>query len=219
MSEELAAPVILWRIPEWFKDLSNDQKNLLKVYFDELLKFNKGLALISPKTTQFADAIHFADAILATKLIFENSSFTKIFDLGSGNGLPGLVMAILNPKLQVVLVDKDLRKCDFLKHMIKTLALKNVQVLHSAIEHLPEGSIEVAVTRDVATIGKLLIWTRKLFKKGGRVYHLKSEGWAAEVSEIPTQLCSHWGPSLIGDYKLPIGAVKFSIVKTDKLAD
>ncbi|MGE3759549.1 MAG: 16S rRNA (guanine(527)-N(7))-methyltransferase RsmG [Pseudobdellovibrionaceae bacterium] len=220
MSEQVqqvvAAP---WRIPEWFKDLSSDQKNLLKKHFDEVVKHNKILSLISLKTVQFADAIHFADSILASRMILENSSISKIYDLGSGNGLPGVVMAILAPKIQVILVDKEPKKVEFLKGLIGTLGVKNVQVVHSAIENLPEGSVEVAMARDLGSIGKVLISTRKLFKKNGRLYHLKSEEWAVEVSEIPSQLCSHWGPSLIGDYKLPIGAAKFSIVKTEKLTD
>ena len=58
----------------------------------------------------------------------------------------------------------------------------------------------------------------KCVKKGGAVYHLKSEEWALEVSQIPSQLCSVWQPILEGEYKLPIGDIKMFIVKTAKLA-
>lgn len=216
---EVAVPVNPWRLNDWFKDLSADQQAAFKKYNDELTKANKSMELVSPKTLPFADAIHFADSILASQMILKSANATTVYDLGSGNGFPGIVMAILAPKIQMILVEKDERKCEFLQHVVSTLGLKNVQIKKAAIESLPEGSVEVAIVRGLSSIGKLLILARKSFKKGGRLYHLKSEEWAVEVSEIPTQICSHWSPSLLGEYKLPVGAVKFSVVRTDKTTD
>lgn len=211
-------PQIHWRISEWFSDLSPETLGKLKLYQEKLVEANRTLSLISPKTIFFADALHFADSILASRLISPQLKGTeKVFDLGSGAGFPGLIYGLLNPKTEVVLVEADLKKADFLNQMISLLKTPNVSVLAKTIESLPENSIQIALCRGLSTISKTLLITRKQVSKGGVIFHLKAEEWGIEVGEIPIQLCSHWSPGLLGDYKLPIGAIKFSIVKTDKI--
>lgn len=218
-NKEQEAPTIYWRINEWFPDLSPEVKARLKTYHEELIKFNRTLNLVSLKTLFVADALHFADSILSSRTIYSsNPKIDKIFDLGSGNGFPGMIFAIFYPQVQVVLVESDQRKCEFLKHIVFSLKLTNVTVENKTVEALPENSIQYAMARGFSSISKTILVTRKCMVKGGVLYHLKSEEWGIEVGEIPTQLCSIWTPSLVGDYKLPVGAVKFSIVKTDKIA-
>lgn len=218
-NQDQAAPTIYWRIDEWFPDLSPDIRTRLKTYHEELIKFNRTLNLISAKTVFVADALHFADSILASQTIMKsNPNIDKIYDLGSGNGFPGMILAILYPKVQVVLVDMDLRKCEFLSHLAGVLKAFNVTIENKTIESYPEGSLMYVMARGLANISKSIMITRKAVPKGGIFYHLKSEEWGIEVGDIPTQLCSAWAPSLVGEYKLPIGTIKFSVVKTDKIA-
>lgn len=218
-NKEQEAPTIFWRIDEWFPDLSPEVKARLKTYHEELLKYNRTVNLISPKTLFVADALHFADSILASQAIYRsNPKIDKIFDLGSGAGFPGLVFALLYPSVQVVLVEVDQKKCEFLRFMAQALGLKNVTVDNKTIEAFPEASMGIVMARGLSTISKALLMTRKVVGKGGIFYHLKGEEWGIEVGEIPTQLCSIWSPSLVGEYKLPVGAVKFSVVKTDKIS-
>ena len=211
--------VIHWRIDQWFPKLDPEVRKQLKVYHAEIIKFNKTINLVSPKTVPLADAIHFADSILASQIIGATPGINEIYDFGSGNGFPGLIYALLHKKTKVHLVDSDGRKAEFLKHMAALMGLKNTQVHIKAIESLPEKSIEFAMSRGFATIPKAILSTRKLFKLKGAYFHLKSEEWVSEVAQIPTQLCSYWAPELFGEYKLPIGEVKFAIVRTDKIGD
>ena len=142
----------------------------------------------------------------------------KIHDFGSGPGFPGVVFALLNPSVQVVLVEADQKKCEFLNHIVATLKLKNATVENKTVEALPENSVQHAVARGFANISRTIMAARKSMIKGGAFYHLKGEEWGIEVGEIPTQLCSMWSPSLVGEYKLPVGAIKFAVVKTEKIA-
>lgn len=208
-----------WRIPEWFPDLTADQMGKLKKYHDELLRFNRSLNLIGVKTIPIADAIHFADSILSSRIISKSGKIDELYDFGSGNGFPGLVYAILFPQTKVKLVDSDARKCEFLKHTAAFVGLTNVEVLSRQVESLPEKSVQFAVSRGFATIPKSILVARKLVKTGGAYFHLKSEEWAKEIADIPTQLCSFWLPSALGEYKLPIGEIKFAVVKTEKIKD
>lgn len=217
--EETSEQGIQYRIPDWFSDLDSNKLSSLRLFFDQLLKFNKVLNLVSPKTLPVTDLLHFADSIMACRII--HSNMTKpghaIYDIGSGNGFPGLVFAILYNETKVVLVDSDSKKCDFLRHLVGLLKLTNVQVMCASAETLPENSIHYAMSRGFATIPKAILTLRKQVIKGGVYFHLKTDEWGMEVTQIPPQLCSIWSASLVSNYKLPIGSIPFSVVKTDKI--
>ena len=207
-----------FRVAKWFPDLGDETIKLLSKYNDELNRFNKAINLVSPKTLPMADLLHFSDSILASRMVSADAGpIGEIFDLGSGSGFPGLVFAVLNKQTQVKLVESDFKKCEFLKHIASTLSLKNVTVLNQTAETLADGSVQFCLARGFSSISKSIFLLRKAVVAGGSFYHLKSEEWSMEVGEIPSQLCSLWTPSLVGEYRLPMGEVKFSIVKTNKI--
>jgi 16S rRNA (guanine527-N7)-methyltransferase len=211
------AITIHWRIDQWFPDLSPEIRTKLKKYHEELLRFNKNLSLIGVKTIPMADAIHFADSILASRLIVTDLKENEIYNFGAGNGFPCLIMALLNPSKKFHLVEVDAKKVDFLKHIASLLELRNVSFLMRAIDALPSESVKCAISRGFAPLSKAMLATRKVFPVGGIYYHLKGEEWATEIADIPSQLCSYWQPGLLGEYKLPVGEVKFAVVKTEKI--
>lgn len=220
MSEPIPSPASQnWRLETWFPHINKEIIAKLKVYFEDLIVANRAISLVSPKTIPFADAIHFADSILAIEaLLADSPGVQEIYDLGSGNGFPGLVGAILFPKVKFILVDTDEKKNEYLRQCATKLGLPNVEVKTAAIEALPVNSVQFAITRGLANISKTILLTRKCFVKGGVLYHMKSENWAMEVGEIPTQLCSVWSPALVKEYKLPVGEMRFAIVKTEKIS-
>lgn len=207
-----------WRIDSWFPDLDESLRRNLKIYHDELQKFNRTVNLVSAKTLPFADVIHFADSILASHLIAKDLGSKKlIWDLGGGNGFPGLVFGLMFPSIQVRITDIDQKKIEFVKHIASICHMKNIDAVVMSLDKLEANSIETCMNRSTASISKLILATRKCVKAGGTFYHLKAENWSAEVGEIPTQLCSVWSPALVGEYKLPIGSIKFAVVKTQKI--
>ena len=211
------APKTPWRIKEWFPDLSEKTVATLRSYFDLVIKHNKTLSLISPKTLPVADALHFADCILGSQIILEDSPGIKeIYDFGSGNGFPGMVFAVLHPEIKVNLVETDLRKVEFLRHVADTLSISNIKVLHAAFETLPTDSVKFAMVRGFGNISKTILLARKIMPKGGILYHMKGEQWGLEITEIPTQLCSIFFPALVREYLLPATQIRFGVVKTTK---
>lgn len=208
-----------WRLKTWFPKLDEKTHQNLKQYFVELQKFNKVINLISGKSMLHADAIHFADSILASQAVRPNINKNNyLYDIGSGNGFPGLIYAILYPDQKMILIDSDQRKCEFLKHIADQLGLLNVVVQNKKIEHIPPESIEQAICRGFSPLPKALLSLRKVIQKEGSVFHLKSAEWAIEVSQIPIQLCSIWQPTLETKYTLPIGGIEMFVVKTTKFA-
>ncbi len=213
--------IVHWRIAEWFPFLNSIQLEKFELYRDELKRFNKKINLISTKTIPFLDVIHFADSILASNevskdLETENCS-KEVYDFGSGNGFPGVVFAILNSEYQVNLVESDGRKLEFLKHIVAVLNLSQVQVISSRVEKLPDQSVSVAISRGFMPLSNAVLLTRRLFVKGGLFYHLKGEEWPKEVASIPIQVCSAWQPTLLAEYQLPVGKIKFAIIKTKRI--
>ena len=106
-----------------------------------------------------------------------------VLDLGSGAGLPGLVLAIRRPDLQVVLVEPLLRRATFLTEAVDVLGLGNVTVRRARGEELA-GAVEVDVVtaRAVAPLGRLAAWSLPLLRSGGRLLALKGEQAEAELA-------------------------------------
>lgn len=214
---ETAVQAPTWRIETWFPEIDSKIQQKLKLFSDEIARHNRALDLVSAKTLPFADAIHFADCINGSRLINKDQpKMTELYDI-SGNGLPGIVYGLLFPHVKVVLPDINDKKIEFLKGIAALCHMTNIDVQKIAIDKLPPNAMKFAVARGFATISKTILVSRKLMAVGGDFYHMKGETWPAEVGEIPTQLCSAWTPALVGEYKLPVGAVKFAVVKTTRI--
>ncbi len=209
---------IQWRLKEWFPDLSPVVHGQLQSFFDLVVRHNKTINLVSPKTVPVADALHFADSILGCQIIVEDAPGIKcISAFGSGNGFPGIVFSILYPDIEVSLVESDTRKLEFLNHIASTMGLKNVRVVQGTVETLPANSVQYAVARGFANVSKTILMARKPIQKNGVLYHMKGDQWGLEITEIPTQLCSVWFPALVQEYVLPSTQIKFGVVKTTKI--
>lgn len=208
----------LWRIPEWFPDLPSLTQERLKLYHGELIRFNSRLNLISRTTERDADEVHFADCLYAVKGIPAESWAFPVHDVGSGNGLPGVVLGLLYPEVDVRLVEGDSRKCEFLKHIIHALQLENVKVMNVRLESLKSANLQVGITRGFASISKTVLACNRTFVRGGKFFHLKSGAWAREVAEIPSQLTAFWSPELVFEYSLPVSQARRGVVLTNKIA-
>lgn len=207
-----------WRIDDWFPALSEEVRGQLKIFFEAAQEHGRSLGLVAPKTLPFMDVLHFADCIQGSELIYKDFGGSKeLVDIGIGNGFPGLVFAAMYKDVAVRIIEMDERKVEFIKKTAMSMKLKNISVTTQMIDKLPEGSLTCCVSRSWTSISKAILATRRLFKPGGQYYHFKTEGWATEVGDIPTQLCSVWTPSLVGEYKLPMGPSKFAVIKTVKI--
>lgn len=202
----------------WFPDLQPSIVEKLSGYHDELLKFNKTINLISQTTVKTADIVHFADSVLASKLIAPHlTPDAPLYDFGSGNGFPGLVFGIIFPKTQAILIERDTRKAEFLKHVRSFLNLDNVEVRSVDAEDLPHDSVVNAIARGYAPLHKVLLTARHQVKVGGKFFHLKSDSWPQELAGIPSQLFTVWDSSLLGQYSLPETGVQMAVVITEKV--
>lgn len=107
-----------------------------------------------------------------------------LVDIGSGAGLPGVVLAIMLPGLRVTLVEPQLRRSVFLAECAAELGLGNAEVRRSRAEDLAgELSADVVTARAVAPLGRLAVWACRLARPGGTVLAIKGERAAGELRE------------------------------------
>lgn len=112
-----------------------------------------------------------------------------LVDIGSGAGLPGLVLAIVRQDLQVTLLEPLLRRTVFLEECVDALKLENVEVLRGRAEELAGKRLfDVASARAVAPLDRLLTWAMPLLREGGELIAMKGERAAAELAEAEAQL-------------------------------
>jgi 16S rRNA (guanine527-N7)-methyltransferase len=207
-------------ISKWFPNLSSTQIESLTWFYLELIKQNKTLNLIPLMSVKNAHSVHVADSVLAYGYVAKNLlPGHPLYIFGSSNGLPGVVFAILNPELKIIIVDRDTKKMEFVKECLTKLRLTNVSLLSKSLEELPAGSVMNACARGFAPFSKILLAARKQMAKKGRFFHLKSDGWANELAGLPSQLFSHWSPSMIGKYRQPETTTDMFVVQTEKTSD
>jgi 16S rRNA (guanine527-N7)-methyltransferase len=116
----------------------------------------------------------------------------KLIDVGSGAGLPGLVLALARPDLYVTLFEPLLRRHIFLQQVIAELALPNVHnVRHRAGAGPADVSAHVVTARAVAPLERLVEWCIPLLRRGGRLLAIKGKGADEELKSVETTLRAH----------------------------
>jgi 16S rRNA (guanine527-N7)-methyltransferase len=137
--------------------------------------------LIGPREVPRLWDRHLLNCAVLTDLVPQGAT---VCDIGSGAGLPGLVMAIRRPDLQVTLVEPLLRRTTFLEEAVELLGLTNVEVVRARAEAL-HGSREfdVVTSRAVAALEKLLGWSLPLVRRGGLLLAMKGSSAADELAD------------------------------------
>ena len=136
--------------------------------------------LIGPRETPRLWDRHLLNCAGISELVEDGQ---VVVDLGSGAGLPGLVLAIQRPEVQVVLVEPLLRRATFLSEAVEALGLRNALVRRSRAEEL-HGKLlaDVVTARAVAPGDRLAGWALPLLHPGGRLLALKGSKAADELA-------------------------------------
>lgn len=115
-----------------------------------------------------------------------------VCDIGSGAGLPGLVLSVARPDLRVTLVEPLLRRTTFLDEAVEELGLSNVEVVRARAEEL-HGSREFSVvtSRAVAPLERLLGWSMPLVRQGGELVVMKGSSVREEIAAAEKALRKH----------------------------
>lgn len=116
-------------------------------------------------------------------------SAEAVCDVGSGAGLPGLVLALARPDLHLTLLEPLLRRATFLSEAVAALSLTNVEVLRGRAEEFAgHRSFDAVTSRAVAPLGLLARWCLPLCRLGGRMIAIKGSSARDELGEASSAL-------------------------------
>ncbi|GAB2269886.1 hypothetical protein Dimus_004805 [Dionaea muscipula] len=177
-----------------FESLSSHQKDQISLYIDTLLQWNQKMNLTAVTERNEIMERHIEDSLAIVPPILESYSShcgcsystLNVVDVGSGQGLPGLILGIACPGWEVTLIESMSKRCVFLEHAIKVTGLPNVQVVHGRAENLGQSldlreAFDVAVARAVAELRVLAEYCLPLVRVGGLFVAAKGHDPLEEV--------------------------------------
>jgi 16S rRNA (guanine527-N7)-methyltransferase len=144
--------------------------------------------LIGPRETERLWDRHLLNCAVVADLLPERG---VLVDIGSGAGLPGIVLAMLRPSLEVILLEPLLRRSVFLEECIEELGLSNSTVVRARAEEKATTRInaDIATARAVAPLDRLAGWAAKLLRPGGELLAIKGQSAEEEIAAAQGVLC------------------------------
>lgn len=163
--------------------LSENVKNKLKIYENNLKKWQSKINLVSSSTLNDVYERHFYDSVQLWELIPKNAK--TLIDFGSGAGFPALVLAILNQeenngKIKISLVESDARKCAFIEQTAQLCGVQ-VSIINKRIEDVAPFEADVVTARALASLDKLLDYSRDFVSDKSLCLFLKGEKVDEEI--------------------------------------
>lgn len=152
-------------------NLNEEQKEQLEKFYEILIEENEKINLTRIIEKEDVYLKHFYDSLTIVKET-DLEEVKTLCDVGSGAGLPGIVLKIIYPHLKVTLLDSLLKRVNYLNETIKKLELENIEAIHTRSEDY-QGQFDVVTSRAVANLKKLIPWCIHLVKGNGKFIAMK----------------------------------------------
>jgi len=164
--------------PAYAAELAGDNLEQLRAFTNELADQGEILGLIGPLELPRLWTRHILNCAVVAPLLRPGI----VGDVGSGAGLPGLVLAIVRPDVSFVLIEPMERRVDWLLSQVAELGLSNVTVIRARAEDVrPVRSFDQVTARAVSAFRTLIPWTAPLLRIGGELVLMKGNGAEAEI--------------------------------------
>lgn len=176
-------------IEKYFPDLTDNQKQQFGKLQELYTEWNEKINVISRKDIENIYTKHVLHSLAIAKVVTFKSG-TKILDVGTGGGFPGIPLAILFPEVTFTLVDSIGKKITVVENVATSLGLTNIKALKARAEELPD-SYDFVVSRAVTDIKTFCSWVWKKIKPRGNnvipngILYLKGGDLSEELSTVP----------------------------------
>lgn len=161
-------------------DLPGDVCERLIDYVELLTRWNAAYNLTAVRDPGDMVTRHLLDSLA----IAPHVSGDSLADLGSGAGLPGIPLALLQPERQFTLVDSNGKKARFLREAVRALKLGHVRVFEGRVQDVP-GQFDCITARAFATLADMLDWAGRLLADGGSWLAMKGKLQDDEIAALP----------------------------------
>lgn len=169
------------------------RRERLFAYLELLQRWNKVYNLTAVRDPRRMMILHLADCLALLPLL-RLPAGARLLDVGSGGGLPGVVIAIMRPDLEVVVCDAVQKKCAFLRQVGAELGLRNLQVEHARVEDLRLPGFDCITSRAFAELPLFVALTAHLLAPGGCWAAMKGQQPEAELAALPADIRTHVQP-------------------------
>ena len=158
-----AISIRMTEILKYFPNLTEEQQNQFALLLPLYKEWNEKINVVSRKDIDNLYLHHVLHSLAIAKVLrFKDGS--RILDLGTGGGFPGIPLAILHPSVSFMLVDSTAKKIRVVQEVAEALGLKNVEAQHIRVEDIKGQQFDFVVTRAVTSLDQLFRWSRKLIK-------------------------------------------------------
>mgnify|MGYP006192238777 FL=1 len=170
-------------------DLSADRQKLLLDYVALIQKWNKVYNLTALRDPADMLTHHLLDSLTTVAPLTRHTQgqAVRVLDVGSGGGLPGVVLAICMPELNVTCVDTVAKKAAFVQQVAVSLKLPNLRGLHARVESLTEP-YQVICSRAFASLPDFVTWSRSALAEGGVWMAMKGKHPQDEIDALPADV-------------------------------
>jgi 16S rRNA (guanine527-N7)-methyltransferase len=157
----------------------------IRAYIALLLKWNRSISLTTITDPVEVIRFHFGESVFAASAL--KFAESRLADVGSGAGFPGLPLALAVPGLHVTLIESNTRKCAFLSEVIRELNLPNANLFRGRMEEFPPGSanFDFIAARALGQFDDLLKWSLSQLAPGGKVVLWLGDDDARKLSRAP----------------------------------
>ncbi len=165
-----------------------DQQQRLLDYVAMIQKWNKVYNLTALRNPADMLTHHLLDSLTAVAPLARHTQGQpiRVLDVGSGGGLPGVVLAICMPELTVTCVDTVAKKAAFVQQVAATLKLPNLRGIHARVESLTEP-YPVICSRAFASLPDFVTWSRSALAEGGVWMAMKGKHPQDEIAALPPE--------------------------------
>ena len=170
-------------LERYHQELSSEKLEIFEKLFEIYFEINKKINLISRKDFENFYLHHIIHSLSITKFDLIKKSNTKIIDLGTGGGFPGIPLAIYFNKNNFILVDSIKKKINAVNNIIKKINLKNTNCINDRAENLNENA-DVIISRSVSSVDNIIEWTESSLKTNGKLILLKGGNVNKELKNI-----------------------------------
>ncbi len=160
--------------------LSDDQQRLLLNYVDLLVKWNQAYNLTAIRDPQEMVIRHLLDSLAVLPFVGEGDTL----DVGTGAGIPGIILAVSRPQQSFTLLDSNGKKTRFVRQARRELGLENVEVVHGRVEQYRKAPSQI-ICRAFASLSDMLALMTPIMTDNTRLLAMKAASTEQELASLP----------------------------------
>ena len=198
-------------------NLNHTQNRLFSIHAIELIKWTQKINITTITDPIEVASNHFLDSLVPAQFIPPEAT---LLDIGSGGGFPGIPLKVILPKLSVTLIDASRKKTSFLKHVVRTLKLNNIEALHLRAEDLAiqpsyMNRFDVIISRALTSLGAFVRLALPLLADGGVIIALKGEVDKADLDDLRDNVLGKMNSGGSLDRQFTISLKRYSLPMLD----